>query len=185
MQGLQSLVLEGSVKTTRKEGSFPIIVLHNRLNGLTRLPRLAILVLQSRGWLPTEAVDNLSALTSLNCLTLWESEGVIPGTLGSIATLRHLEYLDLSYNNLAEAEWGPVGQLMALTAFHLHGCQQMTDAIVRCLSTLTSLQWFDISHGVIKRKFYQDHSTQEGTWMIGALTNLQRPELDGFDQFDR
>ena len=172
MEGLHSLVLEGSVRTTRKEQSSPMIALHDRLNGLARLPsRLA--TLQFWGWLPPEAVDNLGTLTSLTRLTLWESEGVTPETIRSIATLRHLEYLDLSYNNLAGAEWGPVGQLTALTALHLHGCQQVTDATVRCLSTLTNLQWFDISHGVMKRKFYQDHLTEEGIWTIGVLTNLQ------------
>ena len=123
--------------------------------------------------LPAEAVDNLSALASLTCLTLWESEGVTPETLRSIATLRYLEYLDLSYNDLAGAEWGPIGALTALTALHLHGCHHVTDATVRCLSTLTNLQWFDISHGVMKRNFYQDHLTEEGIWMIGALTNLR------------
>ena len=169
MQGLQSLVLEGSTRTTQEKGSS--IALYDRLNGLARLPRLA--TLQFWGWLPTEAVDNLGALTSLTRLTLWESEGLTPETLRSIATLRHLEYLDLSYNNLAGAEWGPVGQLTALTALHLHGCQQVTDATVRCLSTLTNLQWFDISHGVMKRTFYQDHLSEEGIWMIGALTNLR------------
>ena len=175
MPGLQSLVLEGSARTITAPWSSSMIPLHGRLKGLARLPKLA--TLQFWGWLPTEAVDKLGALTSLTRLTLWESEDVTPESVRSIATLRHLEYLDLSYNNLAGAEWGPVGQLTALTALHLHGCQQVTDATVRCLSTLTNLQWFDISHGVMKRAFYQDHLTEEGIWMVGALTNLRNLNL--------
>ena len=170
MQGLQSLVLEGSGRTCQ-EAPWSSISLLDRLRELARLPKLA--TLQFWGWLPAEAVDNLSALASLTRLTLWESEGVTPETIRSIATLRHLEYLDLSYNNLAGAEWGPIGALAALTALHLHGCQQVTDATVRCLSTLTNLQWFDISHGVMKRNFYRDHLTEEGIWTVGALTNLR------------
>ena len=168
LQNLQSLVLEGSVRTRRQDGSMHTLC--NRLYGLARLPQLA--TLQFWGWLNAEAVDHLSALTSLTRLTLWESEGLNAETIRSIATLRHLEYLDLSYHNLADSEWSPIRALTALTALHLHGCPEMTDATVRCLSTLTNLQWLDISHGVRKRDFYVDHLTEEGIRMVGALTSL-------------
>lgn len=169
LQELRSLVLEGSV--TREGADAERHKLHDQLIGLARLPHLA--TLQFWGWLDAEAVSHLSALTQLTRLTLWESAGVTPETLKSIATLKHLEYLDLSYNKLAGAEWNPIGALTALTALHLHGCPQVTDETVRGLSTLTNLQWFDISHGVLKRSFYQDHLTEEGIWMVGRLTSLR------------
>lgn len=173
LQQLQSLVIEGSV--VREGGDAEKHVLNDRLSGLASLPYLA--TLQFWGWLDAGAVAHLSALTQLTRLTLWECDGVTPDTLKSIATLKHLEYLDLSYNLLAGAEWNPIGALTALTALHLHGCRLMTDETVRGLSTLTNLQWMDISHGVMKRDFFRDHLTEEGIWMVGALTNLRNLNL--------
>lgn len=178
LQNLRTLVLEGSVRTWREDDTKHI--LHDRLSGLARLPKLA--TLQFWGWLNTEAVDHLSALTSLTRLTLWESEGVTPETLKSIARLKHLQYLDLSYHDLMGAEWAPIGAMTALTALHLHGCRQVTDETVRCLSALTNLEWFDISHGVMKRNFYKDHLTEEGIWMVGTLTSLRDLNLTDLTQ---
>lgn len=168
LRHLRALVLEGSVP---HDGLDANPKLHDRLSGLASLPHLE--TLQFWGWLDTESVDHLSALQHLTRLTLWESVGLTPETIKSIATLRDLEYLDLSYNSLKGAEWNPIGALTALTALHLHGCRQVTDETVQGLSTLTNLQWFDISHGVMKRDFYVDHLTEEGIWMVGALTSLR------------
>ena len=168
LQQLKVLVLEGSVMA---KGMQAAPKLHDRLSGLAGLPHLR--TLQFWGWLDEESVAHLSALQHLTRLTLWECVGVTSDSVNSIAKLDQLEYLDLSYNTLAGAEWHPLGALTALTALHLHGCQQVTDATVQGLLTLTNLQWFDISHGFMKRGFYKDQITAKGIGMIGEMTSLR------------
>ena len=170
LQQLKSLVLEGSTIRESPE-AMHMHRLQNGLDGLIALPNLG--TLQFWGWLDSQAVAQVSRLTQLTRLTLWECGGLTTATLPCIASLNHIVHLDLSYQKLVGEAWVPVGTLTALTALHLHGCQQVTDETVRGLSTLTNLQTFDISHGVMKRGFYEDRISVQGIMLVGLLTSLR------------
>lgn len=170
LQQLKSLVLEGSPipdSSEEKEKQ----MLRNGVDGLLGLPHLG--TLQLWGWLDWQTVAHMGHMTQLTRLTLWECGGLTAQTLPHIAMLKGLAHLDLSYQKLAGSEWDPVSKLTGLTALHLHGCRQVRDETVRGLSTLTNLEVFDISHGVLKRNFYRDRLSVDGIKLVGLITSLR------------
>jgi hypothetical protein len=120
------------------------------------------------GW-----VTRLSGMTSLRTLSLAKTRITDRG-MRSLASLTHLEYLDLSQTNIGDAGLEQIRGLTKLKSLSLEGTQ-VSDEGLACLAAMNHLTDLDLSHTQVRGA---------GLKHLVAMEELNDLSLEGTDLDD-